>query len=52
MPGCSKVAARYLAMGFRSLCYPFAQERREEILGKDVKFVTSIKKGALSRTSS
>jgi mannose-6-phosphate isomerase-like protein (cupin superfamily) len=41
----SKVAARYLAMGFGSLRYPFTQERRDEILGADVKFSTSIKKG-------
>ena len=32
-------------MGFGSLRYPFTQERRDEILGKDVKFATSIKEG-------
>jgi quercetin dioxygenase-like cupin family protein len=41
----SPVPARYLAMGFGSLRYPFTQERRDEILGTDVKFSTSIKKG-------
>src|ERR1700722_12060778 len=41
----STVAARYLAMGFGSLRYPFTQERRQEILGEKVAFSTSTKDG-------
>jgi hypothetical protein len=41
----STTPARYLAMGFGSLRYPFTQERRDEILGTDVRYATSIKKG-------
>jgi hypothetical protein len=41
----SATAARYLATGFGSLRYPFTAARRREILGKDIAFATSTKKG-------
>jgi quercetin dioxygenase-like cupin family protein len=41
----SSTFARYLATGFGSLRYPFTATRRQEILGKDVSFSTSVKKG-------
>jgi hypothetical protein len=41
----SAVPARYLATGFGSLRYPFTEVRRNEIVGRDVKFATSVKDG-------
>jgi quercetin dioxygenase-like cupin family protein len=41
----SATPARYLAMGFGSLRYPFTSERRREILGETVAFATSTRDG-------
>lgn len=41
----STTPARYLAMGFGSLRYPFTSARRAEILGERVAFSTSTKEG-------